>query len=490
MSFAWLLERRIGSFVHPDVLSRPADCLRHQTFILRRLVSSFAILCLMPLFIAAYGVPAAWQAAVFVLFLLPIGAVVLVSRTGHLVAAQALCVASFIGAALIVATAGGPWQVALVCLAFAPFEGVFSQNRALVLAGGISAGAVASGLALAAELGFVERGFASGHSAIFLIASITYATALAYGIVAYQERLSRSEALDLEHYRAVYDAFGDLALHHDRNGGVEYVGQNCYALFGIPEEELTGRGLFERIHVADRPAFLKAIADAARSSDVVQATLRLRAPGPAAAQRPDALFRFVELRTQRYGVEPSGGRGRVVTLLRDVTSAKLREEELQLLRTATEEANLWKDQFLANVSHELRTPLNAIIGFSEMLANAQLVPQDAEKRREYASIIQQSGLHLLSVVNSILDMSKIQSGTFDIRPECFAVAPLIDLCCDMVKLKAQTSGVELIRAFPKTLDEVVGDKRACKQILIMSPVPAARPSRGFMPWSGAESEAP
>ncbi len=54
------------------------------------------------------------------------------------------------------------------------------------------------------------------------------------------------------------------------------------------------------------------------------------------------------------------------------------------IRFANEETNVWKDQFLANVSHELRTPLNAIIGFAEMLANVQLIPQDPEKRREYA----------------------------------------------------------------------------------------------------------
>ncbi len=63
-------------------------------------------------------------------------------------------------------------------------------------------------------------------------------------------------------------------------------------------------------------------------------------------------------------------------------------------------------------------------------------------------------------------MSKIQAGAFEIRPEPFEIAPLIDLCCDMVKLKAKDGGVELVRAFPEKLDDVVGDKRACKQILI------------------------
>jgi len=469
LSFAAILERQISAFVHPDVLGHSSERLRHQTFILRRLASSLALLCLMPLFLATYGAPAAWQALVFVLFLLPVGAVVLVSRTGRLVLAQAICVASFIAAAITIAIAGGPWQGALMCLALAPFEGVFSQNRRLVLAGGAGAAFAAAGLALAAVKGIVPHGLTSGSTTVFVLAAIAYATALAYGIVAFQARLMRSETLTSEHYRAVYDAIGDLVIHHDRNGSVEYVSANCADLFGMTAAELTGRGLFERIHVADRPAFLKAVADAATSADFAVACLRLRTNAPDSGKRGEATFRVVEMRARRFSSDATpgtGGRGRVVSILRDVTTIKQREDEVESARLAIEEGNVWKDHFLANVSHELRTPLNAIIGFAEMLANVQLVPQDPEKRREYASIIQQSGMHLLAVVNSILDMSKIQSGTFDIRPERFAVAPLIDLCCDMVKLKAQTNGVELIRAYPKDLDDVIGDKRACKQILI------------------------
>lgn len=472
MSFALILEKHITSFVHPAVLNRPAERLRHQTFILRRLASSLALLCLVPPFLAAYGAPSAWQALVFVLFLLPFGSVVLVARTGYLALAQAICVASFVAAALTIATAGGPWQAALICLAFAPFEGVFSQNRWLVLAGGLLAAAGTASLAIAAQMGVIERGFASGHPALFLFAAIAYATLLAYGFVLFQDKHMQLATLNAEHYRAAYDAIGDLMIHHDRNGSVEAVSPNCPELFGLTAADLAGRGLFERIHVADRPAYLKSIADAAMSSDTVIVTLRLRTPSVAGktAQRSESMFRWVEMRTRGFGFDaPSGAthaRTRAVSVLRDITMAKQREEEFETARLAMEETNLWKDQFLANVSHELRTPLNSIIGFAEMLANVQLVPSDPEKRREYASIIQQSGLHLLSVVNSILDMSKIQSGTFDIRPESFAVAPLIDLCCDMIKLKAETGGVELVRAYPEKLDEIIGDKRACKQILI------------------------
>ena len=337
MSFALILERRISAFVHPDIMARPAERLRHQTFILRRLVSSLAVLSLMPPFLAVFGAPAAWQAVVFVLFLLPVGAVVLVSRTGRLMLAQAICVGSFVAAALTIATAGGPWQAALICLAFAPFEGVFSQNRHLVLAGGMLAAIGAAGLGFASETGLIASGLASGHSALFLLAAIFYATVLAYGLVVFQERLVRSDALRAEDYRAAYEASGDLVVHHDRSGAVECVSPNCSELFGMPGHDLKGRGLFEHIHVADRPAFLKAIADAATTSDVATVALRLRTrvPGGYAGKRGEASFRMVEMRSRRYAENETAkaeatARGRVVSILRDVTVAKRRDEELEL----------------------------------------------------------------------------------------------------------------------------------------------------------------
>jgi cell cycle sensor histidine kinase DivJ len=130
------------------------------------------------------------------------------------------------------------------------------------------------------------------------------------------------------------------------------------------------------------------------------------------------------------------------------------------------EAADWRQRLLANVSHELRTPLNAIIGFSEMLANVDLCPKSPDQQREYARIINASGQHLLSVVNTILDMSKIESGVFAIEPEHFDLGALIDFSCDLVKLKAQQKKIELLAACTPNMSEVVADKRACKQILL------------------------
>jgi len=117
------------------------------------------------------------------------------------------------------------------------------------------------------------------------------------------------------------------------------------------------------------------------------------------------------------------------------------------------------------MSHELRTPLNAIIGFSEMLGNETLVLEPARKQ-EYAQLINESGRHLLAVVNGILDVSKMETGNFEITPEPFAPGPAILSCCDLLALKARDAGVEIKTRITLDLPEVLADRRAFNQILI------------------------
>ena len=106
-------------------------------------------------------------------------------------------------------------------------------------------------------------------------------------------------------------------------------------------------------------------------------------------------------------------------------------------------------KFLANMSHELRTPLNAIIGFSDMLMNEERMRLDGARRQEYAKLINDSGAHLLAVVNGILDMSKMETGDFEISPEPFAPAQVIGNCCDILALKARESGLDLTMRLPR-----------------------------------------
>ncbi len=256
---------------------------------------------------------------------------------------------------------------------------------------------------------------------------------------------------------------GDVVVTHDRSGAATSVSRNCEALFGLPAAQLMGRGFFEHVHVADRPAFLNAIAEACAGAGTVSATLRLRTPGVVdRGPYAEPVFLWLDMRARRCA-EP--GHKRTWRKLRlgrqgaamarspsSATSARRNGARTNSnpARARAEEASLSKDHFLANMSHELRTPLNAIIGFSEILGNAELAPDDPAKQREYAAIIHQSGQHLISVVNSILDLSKIQAGAFELQPAPFALRPLIDCCCDMIQLRALERGVAIARALRRT----------------------------------------
>jgi cell cycle sensor histidine kinase DivJ len=156
----------------------------------------------------------------------------------------------------------------------------------------------------------------------------------------------------------------------------------------------------------------------------------------------------------------------VVAVMRDVTDRKIQEQALDLARTTAEQADTSKTRFLATMSHELRTPLNAIIGFSDMMAQEDVLLIDAARRKEYARLINDSGQHLLSVVNGILDMSKMEAGSFEISPEPFAPLPALLNCCNLLALKARESGIDLVTRAPDDLPHVTGDPRAFKQIVL------------------------
>ena len=109
-------------------------------------------------------------------------------------------------------------------------------------------------------------------------------------------------------------------------------------------------------------------------------------------------------------------------------------------KEAAEEANASKTLFLSNVSHELRTPLNAIIGFSEMIKTQALGTIDKPRYVEYAADIHRSGQHLLSLINDLLDMNRIEAGKFELYPQEIDVDKLTIECCDLIRGEAEKGG--------------------------------------------------
>ena len=361
-------------------------------------------------------------------------------------------------------------------------EGRIASLSRMPISFGRSLAALAlASLAAAALFAFLNANSGFADDTVFIIAAALLASLRAIVFVGRASRRRRAALLQAERFGILTETMGDVVVTHDRSGAATSVSRNCEALFGLPAAELMGRGFFEHVHVADRPAFLNAIAEACAGAGTVSATLRLRTPGVVdRGPYAEPVFLWLDMRARRCaepglkgtmaelcGLRRRDARGLgAIAIFRNVSEAKWREDELESARARAEEASLSKDHFLANMSHELRTPLNAIIGFSEILGNAELAPDDPAKQREYAAIIHQSGQHLISVVNSILDLSKIQAGAFELQPAPFALRPLIDCCCDMIQLRALERGIAIARGCPDGLDEVIGDRRAFKQILI------------------------
>jgi signal transduction histidine kinase len=151
--------------------------------------------------------------------------------------------------------------------------------------------------------------------------------------------------------------------------------------------------------------------------------------------------------------------------VRDITELKQAGEELDIARKEAEAANSAKTHLLANVSHELRTPLNAILGFSEILAGEMLGPL-GERYRDYAKDIHDSGLHLLSIIDDLLDLSKIEAGRLNLSEDIVDVVELFDTVSRFVRERASSAGLTMSIDLPARMPAVKADRRAMRQVLL------------------------
>jgi len=154
-----------------------------------------------------------------------------------------------------------------------------------------------------------------------------------------------------------------------------------------------------------------------------------------------------------------------VAVKEDITSLKQKEAELLIAKERAETASNAKSRFLAVMSHELRTPLNAIIGFSELIRDRLLGPLD-QRYEDYIRHIHESGTHLLDLINGILDLSKIESGSYRLVEHNVDLAAAITASLTMVEPRAERENLTLARELPPVLPALRADERALKQILI------------------------
>nr|WP_249139250.1 PAS domain-containing sensor histidine kinase [Bradyrhizobium japonicum] len=468
----------LDALLHPSARYDALMRARHRAFMAPRLLGSLVAFAAFPVYLAMRGAPSALEVAAFAWLIAPIMLSWFLSRTGRYEGAHVLSSLALAGLIMAVAvTTGGIESFAAVWLVVVPLEAALSASRRVAAFASLLALSCAGMLILISQLGWLpaEEPSAAERGVLmaFGVASATlYAAGLAFGA----ESLARTSVALLsreeERYRLLARNMSDVISRHQRNGAVQFISPAAEAMLGMQVAQLLGHGLFDRVHVADRPAYLTALSDAARG-DVRSVEFRLRRE-PVGSERGQVDFIWVEMRCRpldqdlgrRDTDRESTREAEVVAVMRDVTDRKLFEQALDQARSAAEAADAAKTRFLATMSHELRTPLNAIIGFSEMIAQEQTLMLGAAQRKEYAQLINDSGQHLLSVVNGILDMSKMESGNFEIASEPFAPRASLLHCCNLLALKARENGIDLVTDAPQDLPVMTGDPRAFKQIVL------------------------
>jgi cell cycle sensor histidine kinase DivJ len=265
-------------------------------------------------------------------------------------------------------------------------------------------------------------------------------------------------------YRHLVEHVQDGVLRFAGNGEVLLASQSSEKLFGCQRYELTAQSIGDRLHVLDRPVFLTAFADASQRGTSRVIEVRMRKDDPHTSGAPQ--FNWVEVSLSPVMENVEGGmRHEVIALLRDISARKTNEAAMAEARRQAEEASEAKTRFLATIGHELRTPLNAVVGFSEMMSSG-IGGELAPTHKEYAGLIHQSGRHLLDVVGMLLDMSKLEAGKFELQTEPFQMQSIIEPSFKMIEATAAQRGIRLRTEIAPKLPMLIGDERACRQILL------------------------
>ncbi|MEG6510115.1 PAS domain-containing sensor histidine kinase [Methyloligella sp. 2.7D] len=459
-----------GSLVNASVRDDPLLAARHQSFITSHILGGVLALCVFPIYLVTVGKPSLLGAFVFLWFLSPIAIAVFLSRTGKFAAAHLISAGNFVGLIGFSAWLTGgitsfliPWMVVV------PVEAAMATNRKVVAWAGAFACAGLAVLGLGSVLGLVPAPYVLPVPASLLafggvVTAVLYAAGIAVSVQMLHSRSEEVARLGEERYRLLAENVTDMITRHDEKGRVLFASLASQQLLGVSGANLMGGGLFDRVHVADRPAFLTALSRACARNESIAVEFRLRRQLAGAA--PDYIWTEMRCRPMRLADGRRDAKGSIIAVTRDISERKQQEAVLLQARDQAESASRAKTQFLANMSHELRTPLNAVIGFSEIL-NRELFGRLGEDRyRDYARLIHESGQHLLQVLNDILDMSKIEAGKFNIVREPFDVASLLKSCGELMRTQADQREINLAVELPEDMPELLADKRACKQMLL------------------------
>jgi PAS domain S-box-containing protein len=272
--------------------------------------------------------------------------------------------------------------------------------------------------------------------------------------------LARHEA-EARELKAILDTATDGVVVLDGDGRLLSLNRSGEALFGCDQGDVLGAPFTELIapesqaRVRDYLEGLKAEGVATLLNDGREIIGRTRQGG--------LIPMFVTLgRISAHGEEAV----KFCALLRDLTQWKKVERELNAARQDAERSSALKSDFLAKISHEIRTPLNAIIGFAEVIMDERFGPVGNERYRDYLKDIHGSGQHVMSLVNDLLDLSKIEAGKMELTIAPVDANQVIADCVSLMQPQASRERVIMRLSLAQNLPHILADARALKQIVL------------------------
>jgi len=270
------------------------------------------------------------------------------------------------------------------------------------------------------------------------------------------DRIRAEQAIRLsqERYRAIVEDQSELICRFLPDGTILFVNDAYCRYFGLTREVLIGQTYHPVVYEADQ----------AHVDDQVRS---MTPDNPTALIENRVTVRGEIRWTQWSNRLISDGQGRIVeyqSVGRDITDRKVMELQLQQAKEAAEAANQAKSMFLANMSHELRTPLNVILGFTQVLRRDDTLQTS---HLETIQTIHRSGEHLLSLINDILDLSKIEAGRISLEPVSIDLLALVRSLEEMLSYRAKSKGLQFQVEVDSTVPSyITTDAQKLRQILI------------------------
>jgi len=257
----------------------------------------------------------------------------------------------------------------------------------------------------------------------------------------------------------ILEAMPDGTSLHEYNGTPIWISQKTRKMLRVEQQELSVGDFLSSVNPQDKLKFLKVFSDCHMQGSEQSADFRSQF----VKESGDIESTIFQLHVSRYDLE---ARKMYLACIRDVTTHTIEQDRTSEMLEEAQHSSKTKSLFLSNMSHELRTPLNAIIGFSQMLMGEGSVILSDQKKTEYAGLVNQSAGHLLTIINDILDVSRIEAGKFPIAPELLDLPYELETTLQLLQPIARQAGVELVLQIDEAVANLTADPRALRQIII------------------------